>query len=248
MLARGDARFGIVGGEQIFKDFAEQFGVERDFLFKRRIFVNRKFVAVQEPHQPAHLVLFIFRAKDLIQLRVVARLEITRVVFVGEKEIVWHIQFIGGMVRETIHAQQFVFAVAFHLFVETFKETAVEKGNVAREREPRVGIRKIGFVTIAIVRHEIVGALSRFGFMPKRARPHFGIERAEKEILQNRSVIRIARGGEIGEQLTHLFFVKEGGRHEVFFLNEPRKDEACDEANERGGVAFRLIFSRAARK
>jgi len=40
--------FGVVGGEEVFKDVAEEVGVEGKFLFKRGIFGNGEDVVVED--------------------------------------------------------------------------------------------------------------------------------------------------------------------------------------------------------
>ena len=55
LLAGSGLGFVVVGGQQVLKHFAQQFGVKRDFLIDRRVFDDGEFVGVQDMQKPANL-------------------------------------------------------------------------------------------------------------------------------------------------------------------------------------------------
>ena len=48
LFAGGGFGFLVVGGEEVFEDFAEQLGIEGDFLIDGRVFDDGELVAVQD--------------------------------------------------------------------------------------------------------------------------------------------------------------------------------------------------------
>jgi hypothetical protein len=46
------ARIGVIAGEQVFEDLAEQFGIKRYFFVQRGVLVDGEFVAVEQIDQP----------------------------------------------------------------------------------------------------------------------------------------------------------------------------------------------------
>ena len=58
LLAGGVAGFRVVGGQQVFKDFAQEFRVQGDFLFRRGVFFYGELVFVEQGDQ-ARVVLIL---------------------------------------------------------------------------------------------------------------------------------------------------------------------------------------------
>ena len=54
-LASGGLRILVIGGKEVFKDLAEEFGVKRDLLIKWRVLLDRELVAVKNINQSPHL-------------------------------------------------------------------------------------------------------------------------------------------------------------------------------------------------
>jgi hypothetical protein len=66
LLAGGGLGFLVVGGEEVFEDFAEQFGIEGDFLIDRGVLDDGEFVAVQDGDEAGDLFGFaLFVAIDV---------------------------------------------------------------------------------------------------------------------------------------------------------------------------------------
>ena len=55
LLAGGGLGFLVVGGEEVFEDFAEEFGVEGDFLINGGVLDNGELVAVQDVDEAGDL-------------------------------------------------------------------------------------------------------------------------------------------------------------------------------------------------
>lgn len=66
LFAGGGFGFGVVGGQQVFKDLAQELRVQGDLLFNRGVFGDGEFVAVQDIDQAAHLVAPVGGAVDLV--------------------------------------------------------------------------------------------------------------------------------------------------------------------------------------
>ena len=68
--------------------------------------------------------------------------------------------------------------------IRALKEFFSTRGEAAsaEQFQERVGVLEIFLIAIAIVRQIIVGALPRFGLMPKGARAHLGVERAKEQV------------------------------------------------------------------
>ena len=83
LLARGCPRFGVIGGEQVLKDAAEQLGVEGDFLLNRCVLGDGELIAVEDVDDAADGVTSVFRAVNGVEIGGV---------FVGEEEFVRNAQ------------------------------------------------------------------------------------------------------------------------------------------------------------
>ena len=126
LLAGVLAGFGVVGGEEVLEDLAEQFRVERDVLLDGRVLLDGELVAVEEPDEAA----------------------------VAEEEAVGNgvAVALGGVVGEAVDA---VAAGAVRLLaVEAVEEAAVDDGRLLEEVEERVGVGH--FVAVAVAREVAV--------------------------------------------------------------------------------------------
>ena len=84
---------GIVGRQQVLEHLAQQFRVERDVLFDRRVLGDREFVIVENSNQPAHLVAFAACAVDRVQI------DLCRP---AEEQIIGHVKRVLGLVGKAV--------------------------------------------------------------------------------------------------------------------------------------------------
>ncbi len=90
----------VIGSEQVFKHLAEQFGIERDFLFERSVFLDGELVAGQDLYEAADLCLSWSRSRAFVFLAVIVRK--VHGAFRPEKEVVGQMAAVVIAVGEAV--------------------------------------------------------------------------------------------------------------------------------------------------
>ena len=186
----------------------------------------------------------IYRTRhDMVDLTTeIDEAELSDLTLFAEEKKVGHGERIVVAVGKSVNAYILRFFFRADGLVETFKQTAVQKGNGAKQGESGVDIGKFSFVAIEHVRHEVLVVPAKFTFA------HFLIQRGEEKILQdglveNGFVVVDFRWLKAFESLGKVTLTKKAIGDQSLFLHEPAKHEARDEANNRN-VILAILFGR----
>ncbi len=209
---------GVVGGQQVLEDLAEQLGVERHFLFDRRILRNGELVAVQDVNQPADLGLAVAGLA-------VGRAEIDLALFAEEK-LVGDVRGAVVAVGKSVDADVDGLLLAALDLIQALEQAAVHEGDGGEEPEGFVGVRQQAAVAIEVVGHEVLAVAAEL------ALAHLLIERGEEEILHNGLVVAAILRLEGGKQCGHLARVEQGGGKQALFLEEPAENDPRDKPDQ----------------
>lgn len=232
------AGFGVEGGEEVFKDLAEEFGVKSDLFFDGSIFGDGELVALKDFEESAHLggsAFFVAKFCGKVDL------------LGGRKEEeVGDVCLFFWISRETVGVKDFFCFFVFD--VEAVKESAVEKGDILEEGEGMIGFLEERAVTVEIFDAMLFSIFGKAVILGKGAMLllrgiHELVEGGEEEVLQDSVVI--------GRRLGIVEVVEGGGERvgleehfgdEFFFFEEPAKDQAGEKADDAGSMSGIGIF------
>ena len=123
LLAGGGLGFLVVGGEEVLENFAEEFGIEGDFLVDGSVLDNSKFVAVEDVDEAGDFLGFaLFVAVSVGEVGGFAAVE---------EEAVWDGGTLFGVAGEAVEVALCLGSVVGA--VETLEEAAVEEGDVGEK-------------------------------------------------------------------------------------------------------------------
>jgi hypothetical protein len=132
LLAGGGLGFLVVGGEEVFEDFAEEFGIESDFLIDGGVLDDGELVAVQDGDEAGDALGFALGVA-------VGGGEVGGFPAV-EEEAVGDVGALFGVAGEAVEVALFVGAVLGA--VEALEEAAIEEGDVGEVGEGGVGLSR----------------------------------------------------------------------------------------------------------
>ena len=194
-LARGGAGFLVVAGQQILEHLAEQFRIERHFLFGGGVFLNREDVIVEQCEQATRSVALAPCLVDRVEVDVLR---------IAEENTVWHVKRVLRMVRKAVDTQPLAIAdsresgiageIALRQFaIEAFEQATVKERHLAEQSQRSIGIGEQVLIAVDAVDEEM-RVLPATGVL--RAPPpvlptfaHFSVERGEEQVLQDGAII-----------------------------------------------------------
>ena len=239
LLAGGGPGFLVVGGEEVLEDFAEQFGVKRDFLIDGGVLDDGELVTVQDADQAGDLFLFALGVA-------IGRGEVG-FLFAAEEEAVGNGGALFGIAGESVEVALLAGVVLGA--VEALEKAAVEERDVGEVGEG--GVRRCaeeGFVAVEVV--DIVGGavfLEAFVLGEAAVGLAFGvlahalIQRGEEEVLQDGLIVGGTGVVEIGEEGLKVGGVEQFLGDEALFLEEPAEDQAGEQPDQAGGAALLVV-------
>ena len=194
LFAGGGAGFGVVGGEEVLEDLAQQFGVEGDFLFDRGVLRDGELVAVEGVDQAAHFGAF--------ESGLAIGLAQVHLAFLAEEKKVGDGERVVGAVGEAVNADMlWLFLSAPTVLSRHSKEPPLRKGMSCEQLATAVW--NLGTRLRSDRRYESCGAgrarafasfaakLAVVGFV---GRVHLSVERGEEEVLQDGLVVECCSG------------------------------------------------------
>lgn len=180
LFAGGGAGLGVVGGEKVLEDLAEQLGVKRDFFLDGGVFGNGELVAVKNVNEP----------RDFGRLEFVVAISIAKIddALIAEEQVVRHLERVVVAVGEAINTHVVRFFFGATSFVQALEKAAVHEGDASEELEYFIWILHQAAIAIEIVRHEILPGLAEHALI------HFLIECGKEQVLQDGFVKSAFRG------------------------------------------------------
>ena len=193
----GGAALRVVGGEQVLEDLAEQFGIQGDFLFRGRAFLDGEAVAVEHAEQPGG-----------------GRVP-------GEEEPVGYGvgAAVVGIVGETVHAAPASGAAGE--VVEAVEQSPVHERRPVEESQQAV---RIGDLFAISVHGEV--AVIPLSPSAEPALGDLGVQGGEEQVLQHGAVVGVA-GLEVAfaEKIPGPRFGEQLFRDQSLLLHEPHEHE-----------------------
>lgn len=229
----GGLGFGIVACQKVFKHFSQEFGVEGYFFFDGGVFGDGKFVSIEDGDQASGGVFVFFGVIDGVEIHFH---------FGAKEEKIGHFGSFAWIARKAIGVLHFK---ALVFFVEAVEESSVEEGGGLEQLQHLLfGDGKLiviaieGFNAIFFFVDALASILCKFSFA------YFLVEGGKKQVLQD-GLVKTAIGGVAVKVVQDLFQVPGGEEffiHQAFFFDKPDEDDAGEEADQAGGVAYFFIF------
>ena len=197
------AGFGVDGGQQVFKDLAQQFRVQRHLLLGGGVFLHGKAVAAEQVNDAGAGV-------------------------VAEKQVVGDgiAGAVAGVVGKAVHAD--AAAGGSVKAVQAVKKAAVDEGGLGEQGLHPLRVRN--FIPVAIDGEVAVVAV---GAAAEPALVDFGVEGGKEQVLQHGAVVGIAGGAVVVfKQAGDLMLDEQVVGDQAFLLEEPDEQQAGDESDD----------------
>ena len=194
LFSCGGASLGIVGGEQVFEDLAEQFRVESDFLLDGGVFGNGEFVALEDVDEAADF-------GSAVASSAVGCAQV-HLALGAEEQVVGNLERIIVAVGEAVDADVVGLFSGPKRLIEALEQAAVQNGMEPKSLRRCVGVLQEAPVAVEVVRHEVLAVLAELALV------HLLIQRGEEEILQDGLVVGTFLGLTLVQQRGDLARVK----------------------------------------